>query len=418
MTVLLPGVALTDHVFTVPLDHADPGGETIEVFAREAVDPAKQDRDLPWLVFLQGGPGGKSPRPVAADGWLGHALKTHRVLLLDQRGTGRSTPLTARTVTGTDAELAARLRHFRADAIVADAELIRRELAGGRPWETLGQSYGGFVTLTYLSRAPEGLAACYVAGGLPGLDATADDVYSRTYPRVRGKVDRFFARYPEDSARLDAIAARLREEEVRLPDGDVLSVRRLQSMGMCLGMGDGADYLHWVLDEAWTGGRLSDLFRYEVMMATGFVGNPLYAVLHEPVYAQGAATPWSAHRLLPAEFAEDARPLLPTGEMIYPWMFDEISALRPFKGAAEILAADTVWPDLYDPVRLAANQVPVFAAVYYDDMYVDEDLSMRTARAVGNVRTWVTNEWEHDGIRVSGGQVLARLMEMADGVHG
>ncbi|MFC7644291.1 hypothetical protein ACFQX6_28920 [Streptosporangium lutulentum] len=70
MTVLLPGVALTDHVFTVPLDHADPDGTTIEVFAREAVDPARQGEDLPWLVFLQGGPGGKSPRPTeAAAGW-------------------------------------------------------------------------------------------------------------------------------------------------------------------------------------------------------------------------------------------------------------------------------------------------------------------------------------------------------------
>ncbi|MET8336179.1 alpha/beta fold hydrolase [Streptosporangium canum] len=418
MTVLLPGVALTDHVFTVPLDHADPVGPMIEVFAREAVDPAKQDQDLPWLVFLQGGPGGKAPRPVAADGWLGHALKTHRVLLLDQRGTGRSTPLTARTVTGTDAELAARLRHFRADAIVADAELIRRELCGDRPWETLGQSYGGFVTLTYLSRAPEGLKACYVTGGLAGLDTTADDVYSRTYPRVREKADRYFARYPGDSARLDAIAAHLRREKVELPDGDVLTVRRLQSMGLCLGMSDGAEYLHWVLEEAWNGERLSDLFLYEVMMATGFVGNPLYAVLHESIYAQGGATAWAAHRLLPEEFAEEAEPLLPTGEMIYPWMFDEIAALRPFRGAAEILAAASDWPALYDPVRLAANRVPVAAAVYYDDMYVDEGLSMRTARTVGNVRTWVTNEWEHDGVRVSGGQVLARLMDTVNGVHG
>jgi len=418
VTVLLPGVALTDHVFTVPLDHAEPGGETIEVFAREAVAPERREADLPWLLFLQGGPGGKSPRPASADGWLGQALKTHRVLLLDQRGTGRSTPITAKTARGTDAELAARLARFRADSIVADAELIRRELSGDRPWETLGQSYGGFITLTYLSQAPEGLAACYVTGGLAGLDATADDVYSRTYPRVRDKVNRYFARYPHDSERLDTIAAHLRLREVLLPDGDVLTVRRLQTLGMCLGMSDGAEYLHWVLEEAWTGGRLSDLFLYEVMMATGFVGNPLYAVLHESIYAQGAATGWAAHRLLPGEFREDAGPTLPTGEMIYPWMFDEIAALRPFKGAAEILATVSDWPALYDPARLAANRVPVTAAVYYDDMYVDEGLSMRTAKAVGNVRTWVTNEWEHDGVRVSGGKVLARLMEIAGGAHG
>src|SRR5262249_58841109 len=118
---------------------------------------------------LQGGPGGKSPRPGAAGGdWLPHATRTHRVLLLDQRGTGRSTPLTSRTVAGrSDADIAAYLRLMRADSIVRDAEVLRERVAGGRTWETLGQSYGGWVTTTYLSQAPEGLDACYVTGGVP-----------------------------------------------------------------------------------------------------------------------------------------------------------------------------------------------------------------------------------------------------------
>ena len=51
---------------------------------------------------------------------------------------------------------------MRADSIVRDAEVLRDQVAGGRTWETLGQSYGGFVTMTYLSLAPEGLDACYV----------------------------------------------------------------------------------------------------------------------------------------------------------------------------------------------------------------------------------------------------------------
>ncbi|GAA0964093.1 alpha/beta fold hydrolase [Acrocarpospora macrocephala] len=404
MTVLLPGVALSDHSFTVPLDHADPGGRTIEVFAREAVDPARRGEDLPWLLFLQGGPGGKSPRPTSADGWLGHALRTHRVLLLDQRGTGRSTPVTARTP-----DLAGELHHFRADAIVADAELIRRRLTD-RPWDTLGQSYGGFLTLTYLSQAPEGLRTCYITGGLPGLDATADDVYARTYPRVLDKCRRYLARFPADAARIEAIADQLRTHDVRLPDGDRLTVRRFQTLGMMLGTGEGAQRLHWLIDEG-----VTDDFLHQVMTETSFAGNPLYAVLHESIYTQGAATNWSAARLLPPELAEDAAPLLFTGEMIYPWMFDDIRALRPLKPAADQLATRAAWPPLYDPNRLAANEIPVFAAVYHDDMYVDAALSLETARRVGNVRTWVTNEWEHDGVRVSGGQVLARLMDMASG---
>lgn len=88
-----PAYATVDHLFTVPLDHAAPHGPTIQIFAREVADARRAGGRLPWLLYLQGGPGGKSPRPSAGSpGWLPQALKTHRVLLLDQRGTGRSTP--------------------------------------------------------------------------------------------------------------------------------------------------------------------------------------------------------------------------------------------------------------------------------------------------------------------------------------
>jgi pimeloyl-ACP methyl ester carboxylesterase len=93
--IRLPGYVAREHVVTVPLDHSAPDGATIDVFARELVDPGKQDDDLPYLLFLQGGPGGKSPRPLDRSAWIDVALRTHRVVLLDQRGTGRSTPITA-----------------------------------------------------------------------------------------------------------------------------------------------------------------------------------------------------------------------------------------------------------------------------------------------------------------------------------
>lgn len=107
--------------------------------------------------------------------------------------------------------------------------------------------------------------------------------------------------------------------------------------------------------------------------------------------------------------------MLFTGEMIYPWMFDTDPALRPLKETAELLAARPDWADLYDPARLAVNEVPVVAAVYHDDMYVDTAHSLVTARAVRGLRTWITNEWEHDGLRMSGGKVLDRLLAMAHG---
>jgi pimeloyl-ACP methyl ester carboxylesterase len=414
----IAGLHLTEHTVAVPLDHRHPDGPSIDVFAREVVAVDRRGEDLPWLLFLQGGPGGKSPRPTGATGWLGHAVRTHRVLLLDQRGTGRSSPLTAAGVAGrSDTELADHIRLFRADSIVADAEILRHRIAGGAPWETLGQSYGGFVTLTYLSFAPHGLRGCYVTGGLPGLTASAADVYARTYPRVAAKNAEFYRRHPGDRAIVRAVADHLDAGDVRLPDGDRLSTARLRVLGSAFGMSDGYDQVHWLLDEAWHGDRLSDTFRYQVMAATGFVDGPLFA-LQEYCYGQGAGpTGWAAEAAIGRypEFSADADPLLFTGEMMYPWMFRDIAALRPFAGAADILAGTDDWPPLYDLDRLRDNEVPVTAAVYFDDMYVDAELSLATAAAVGNTRVWVTNEYEHNGLRAHGDRVLGRLMDLAAG---
>ncbi|MFF8868128.1 alpha/beta fold hydrolase [Streptomyces sp. NPDC015139] len=418
----LPGLAVTDHTFAVPLNHADPTGPSINVFAREVSDPARKGERLPWMLYLQGGPGGKSPRPLnASSGWLARALRTHRVLLLDQRGTGRSSPVTCRSVSRfSDAGALARyLTLFRADSIVGDAELIRHQLSGDEPWETLGQSYGGFITLTYLSLAPEGLRSCYIAGGLPGLSATADDVYSATYPKIRDKTTAFYNRYPGDRDLVHRIAGVLKRHSVWLPDGDRLTVRRLRTLGLMLGMGNGLERLHWLLDEALTpDGELSATFLQQVMNLTGLVDNPLFAVLQETIFAQGGQpSDWAAARALACrpEFAEDADPLLLTGETFYPWMFEEITGLRPFRAAVHLLAERTDWPELYRPAQLLANQVPVAAAIFHDDMYVPTELSLSTARSIGAMRAWVTNEWEHDGVTASGEGVLTRLMDMAAG---
>jgi len=161
-----PGTVLTNRFFSVPLDHQRPDGEQIEVFAREVVAADKADADLPWMVFLQGGPGFGAQRPEGRESWLDRALNDYRVLLLDQRGTGRSSPANRRTLArlGPPQAQADYLTHFRADNIVLDAELIRRELTG-EPWSVLGQSFGGMCTVTYLSFAPHGIREAFIAGG-------------------------------------------------------------------------------------------------------------------------------------------------------------------------------------------------------------------------------------------------------------
>ncbi|MEU6797373.1 alpha/beta fold hydrolase [Nonomuraea wenchangensis] len=421
ITYIMPGVLVREHVTAVPLDWSDPSRGEIEIFFRELVDPERAREDLPCLVYLQGGPGGKGPRPLTADGWLGQALRTHRVILMDQRGTGRSTRVDGRRMSAfaTAEEGARHLACFRADAIVADHEHVRRTFFGGRRWSTLGQSYGGFLTLTYLSNAPEGLSACYVTGGLPGLDPSAAEVYRRTYPRVLAKNEEFYRRYPQHVETAARVADRLAAGDVRLPDGDPLTVRRLQSLGLDFGMKPGYERMHYLLDEAFNGDELSATFLHQVLARTSFSDNPLFAALQESIYGHGPGpTGWAAEaeRARHPRFAEEARPLLFTGEMIYPWMFEEIAELRPFRGAVELLAARPEWPPLYDHDRLAANEVPLAAAVYYDDMYVDAHLQLDTAARIGNARCWVTNEYEHDG--VGDPRVLGRLRELVRDMGG
>lgn len=417
----IPGFSVTDHRIRVPLDWAQPDGEQITVFAREIAAPGAA-RDLPILLFLQGGPGGKSPRPNGGPGWLSVALKRFRVLLLDQRGTGLSSPVQGRRMAAMGADEGARfLSHFLADSIVRDCEHLRQTVFGGQRWFTLGQSYGGFLTLTYLSMAPEGLAGCYVTGGLAGIHADAAQVYRHTYPRVLSKNAQYFQRFPQDRALVDRLADHLDAHDIRLLDGDRLHARRLQHLGMGLGMSGGFESLHWLLDEAFCDdGQLSDSFLATIAEETSYHQRPLYAAIHEAIYAQpGAATDWAAERLLAdyPGFDASSRPLLFTGEMIYPWMFNDMAALRPFVPAVHALAQMPASQGFYDPARLAANEVPVTAAVYSNDMYVDMDLSLQTARGLGNARLWITSEYEHNGLRTST-RVLERLLAMADGLEG
>jgi pimeloyl-ACP methyl ester carboxylesterase len=406
MTVVheVHGLVVTDREFSLPLDHAQPSGEKIAVFAREIA--ASDGRDRPFLVFLQGGPGSEAPRPTTPQTppWLERALKDYRVLMLDQRGTGRSTPV------GTLEGMAAQeqyeyLVNFRADPIVRDAEAIRKEL-GVEKWSVLGQSFGGFCLTTYLSFFPEALTEAYFTGGLPPVARPIEEVYRATYVTVRERNRRFYERYPEDLPKVKALHELLASEEVRLPSGDVLTSRRFRQLGMALGMSDGAEQLHYLLD--FPAG--SPVFLHEVERETSFGRNPLFATVHESCYADGCVTNWAAQRELPDDFA--AQPELFTGEMIFPWMFEDHGALAPHRKAAELLAQHE-WPALYDGARLEQNEVPAAAAIYAEDMYVDRRFSEETAARIKGLRPWLTNEYEHDGLR--NGPVLARLIDLARG---
>jgi pimeloyl-ACP methyl ester carboxylesterase len=403
---LISGRLVREHCFRVPLDHQQPDGERIDVFARELAEP--DGRERPFLVFLQGGPGFEAPRPShrpSGPGWVQRALTDYRVLLLDQRGTGRSAPIGS--LPGMTAEQQAdHLVHFRADSIVRDCEWIRREL-GIERWSVLGQSFGGFCVTVYLSQAPEHLAEAFITGGLPPLQGHLDDVYPFTYERVRERQRRHLERYPQDGPRLASLRRRLQAEPLTLPSGDLLSWRRFALSGQMLGMSDGSERLHHLLELP----PDSPGFLHDAEAATSFARNPLYAILQEPCWGLPGATRWAAQRLLPPDFEEHG---LLTGEHVFAWLFEEQRALVPLREAAELLA-EREWPALYDADRLAANAVPVAAAIYTEDMYVERHFSEQTAARIGGLRSWVTSEYDHNGLRVDGERILGRLIDLARG---
>ena len=95
----VPGLYVEDHSIDVPLDWrglepmllavgstmrrgampAPIAGapESIKLFYRVVCAPDRINDDLPLLLFLQGGPGGESPRPLSptSDGWIEEAVK-------------------------------------------------------------------------------------------------------------------------------------------------------------------------------------------------------------------------------------------------------------------------------------------------------------------------------------------------------
>ena len=190
-------MSLIDHRLTVPLDYSEPDRSSIEVFAREVVPDG--GAELPLLVYLQGGPGQESPRPSgrpAQPPWLERALQDYRVLFLDQRGTGLSTPFGSRAdahaATQNPDAVAEYLTHFRADAIVQDAERFRQHL-GLDNVSLLGQSFGGFTSLHYLTVAAHSLGEVYFTGGLPPVGRHCDDVYTATYDTQRTRNEAFLS---------------------------------------------------------------------------------------------------------------------------------------------------------------------------------------------------------------------------------
>lgn len=417
------GLTVREINLPVPLDHTNPNGSALNLFAR--IYSQCPEQNLPYLVYLQGGPGFEAPRATdpAAPAWLKRAVKEFQVVMLDQRGTGQSQPI------GTDAPLPEKaisgcrtlreaspeqqadyFKLFRADSIVQDAELLR-EYLGANKWSLLGQSFGGFTTLQYLSAAAESIELALFTGGLPALNTPLTQVYATTWENMAERSAKMWHRFPKAKQRYRQLVDLAADAKLRLPDGSTLGVERLRRIGMKLGRQRGQEQLHYLLSLDFN----SPAFLHDLAASLPFTGrNPIYSIIHESCWADGVATNWAASEAMPKYVQED--PSFLAGEHIHADFFSEDPELAVFKTAAELLAKHE-WPKLYKQQALQNAEVASAAAIYFGDCYVPLEYSLATAKVLPQLKPWVTSEYEHGGLGASGEVVFSHVLELAQGLR-
>lgn len=404
------------------------------------------------VSYIQGGPGFPCTTPLTDSGNTKVLLdKGYQILYMDQRGTGLSSPLEANTIEGfvpkhegeSENDHADRqlnfILNFRGDSIVEDLETIRKTLLGEKKWSILGQSFGGFCCFTYLSKYPESLNEVFVTGGIPPINFTPDDVYTATYERTKERNIHYYNKYTQDVSRVKNILQYLHENKVDLPNGGILSVERFQQLGLNFGANGGTDSIHQIVMKFDYDLKLFGKPTYQTLNTiqnnSSFDTNILYALFQEAIYCDGnnaniISSNWSADRLryLPENknFVYDNQPtsnnpIYFTGEMVFKSMYDDFAELRTLKPLAYALHNNKKWSDLYDSDKLRTitwDVVPIVAATYYYDQYVDFDICMQVKKKVfqnnGNLKQYITSEFFHNGVRANPEKVLGSLFNLLE----
>jgi hypothetical protein len=114
---------------------------------------------------------------------------------------------------------------------------------------------------------------------------------------------------------------------------------------------------------------------------------------------------------MPAEIYDQG---LFSAEHVFSWMPDDYSGVTGHRDAANLLA-EREWPRLYDEGVLRSNAVPAAATIYVNDLYVERSFAEETAATIRVLKPWITNEYEHNGLRADGPRVLGRLIDLVKG---
>jgi pimeloyl-ACP methyl ester carboxylesterase len=184
-----PGAAeFTCSTLNVPLDHSGAARGTLRLQVAAA---PKARAKKGTLLLLSGGPGQPGvPLVQRIARRLAPVLDDHRLVMLDQRGTGANALVcdalqqqmgvsdlrqpTAGAVRGCGARIGSQRRFYTTLDTVADLELLRRAL-GVERWVVDGVSYGSYVAARYGLEHPEHTAKLVLDSVVPhgGIDMLA-----------------------------------------------------------------------------------------------------------------------------------------------------------------------------------------------------------------------------------------------------
>lgn len=241
----LPGVAAECATLDVPEDRGEPNGHTIRLFVARVSSVNAAPRNDP-LVIIAGGPG-----QGAVDFYLHtrtafeQVRRDRDIVLLDQRGTGRSAQLTCSDVSAATleqadvgalpdlmraclADLPGNPRFYTSSVAVTDLETLRQAL-GVAQWNLYGVSYGTRVAQHYLRRYPEHTRGVILDGVVPSDTPLGPDVSGNAQRVLDSTIARCTAdppcaaRFPQLAAQLDALLATLTAAPVVVTVSDPLS---------------------------------------------------------------------------------------------------------------------------------------------------------------------------------------------------
>jgi len=243
------GDGIETATLTVPLDHDEPDGGTVELFL--ARHPARDpERRIGTLLVNPGGPGvGGSEMVMLAQQAFGDPLlERFDIVGWDPRGTGRSTPAID-CIDDLDAHATAPeplgpacversgdwLADMGTNASARDIDAIRRAL-GEDTISYLGFSYGSELGATWATMFPDTVRAAVLDGA---ADPTAD-LATRLLQRAAGfeaALDRYLdAAGPDAAAELDALLARLDEAPIPSRPGRPRIDRRIAAQAIAQAM--------------------------------------------------------------------------------------------------------------------------------------------------------------------------------------